>query len=193
MMIVKFRSFDESTAEDWTYLAEKFSAFEQKTVTRVVEALKSLAGHDLGYPVDRYVHSLQTATLALRSGADDETTVCALVHDIGDPMAPNNHGLVAAAMVAPYVSAENTWMVQNHEAFQAYYYAQHLGGDRFAREAFRGHPAFERTAMFSDNWDQKAFDPGYDTLPIEAFLPALNAIFRRPVWGEHTRGETAKP
>ena len=187
MTIIKFRSFDESTAEEWAYLNEKFVVFEHKTATHIIEALTSLAGHDLGYPVDRYIHSLQTATMALRAGADSETIACALIHDIGDPMAPNNHGALAAAIVAPYVSPENTWMVKNHEAFQAYYYAQHFNGDRLAREAFRGHPAFERTATFTDQWDQKAFDPGYDTLPIEAFMPALDAVFSRPAWGEQTK------
>lgn len=56
-----------------------------------------------------------------------------------------------------------------------------------AREAYRGHPAFERTAVFTDQWDQKAFDPDYDTMPLEAFMPALNRIFTRPAWGAHTK------
>jgi predicted HD phosphohydrolase len=189
MSIVTFRSFDEATAEEWGHIGEKFAVFERKMVDHVVEALKALAVHDLGYPVDRYVHSLQTATMALRAGADDETVVCALVHDVGDALAPNNHGALAATMVAPYVAPENAWMVENHEAFQGYYYAQYFGGDRMAREKFRGHPAFERTAIFTDQWDQKAFDPGYDTLPIEAFMPALHAIFSRPVWGAHTKAK----
>ena len=184
-----FRSFEEATEADWQPIQEKFEAFEKTLVGRLVAGLKELAGHDLGYPVDRYVHSLQTATLALRDGADDETVVCALLHDIGDTLAPQAHAPLAAAILAPYVSPLNRWMVEHHEEFQGFYYAQYFGGDPQARFQYRDHPAFARTARFSDMWDQKAFDPDYDTLPIEAFYPALEAVFSRPAWGEHTRVE----
>ena len=182
-----FRHFDEATAEDWKPIGEKFDVFQQGLVGQLVAHLRLLATHDLGYPVDRYVHSLQTATLALRDGADDEMVVCALLHDIGDTLAPVNHGPMAAAMLAPYISALNAWMIEHHEEFQGFYYAEYFGGDKHARDKYRDHPAFARTARFTDLWDQKAFDPDYDTLPIEAFQPAMNRIFARLPWGEHTR------
>ena len=182
-----FRSFDEATAADWKPIGEKFDRFQHEVVGHIVSALKLLRTLDLGYPVDRYVHCLQTATRAFRAGADEETVVCALIHDIGDALAPNNHGPFAATMVAPYLSPENTWLVKHHEEFQGYYYARYFGGNPNAREAYRGHPAFERTALFTDQWDQKAFDPDYDTMPLEAFMPALNRIFTRPAWGAHTK------
>ncbi|GBQ66850.1 putative HD phosphohydrolase [Ameyamaea chiangmaiensis NBRC 103196] len=182
-----FRSFDESTADDWVPIGVKFDAFQGEITSHIIGALKLLATLDLGYPIDRYQHSLQTATRALRDGADDETLVCALLHDVGDALAPTNHGAFAATMLAPYISPDNAWMVENHEAFQGYYYAQYFGGDPNARAAFRGHPAFERTVRFTDTWDQKAFDSGYDTLPLDAFIPALNRIFSRPAWGPHSK------
>lgn len=186
-----FRHFDEATAEDWDPIREKFEAFERRIVTQLVAGLQQLAGHDLGYPVDRYVHSLQTATRALRDGADDETVVCALLHDIGDTLAPNSHAPIAAAIVSPYVAPLNSWMVAHHEEFQARYYGQYFGTDPNARDQYRDHPGYARTARFTDDWDQKAFDPDYDTLPIEAFLPALNRIFSRAAWGPHTRDNSA--
>ncbi|GAA4496455.1 HD domain-containing protein [Gluconacetobacter tumulicola] len=182
-----FRSFDEATAEDWKPIGEKFERFQQGLVGEIVAALQALKHLDLGYPVDRYEHSLQTATRAFRAQADEETVVCALIHDIGDVLAPTNHGPFAATMIAPYVSPENAWLVHHHEEFQGYFYAQYFGGDRHARDAYRGHPAFARTALFTDHWDQKAFDPDYDTMPIDAFMPALDAIFTRPAWGPQTK------
>lgn len=186
-----FRAFDEATAADWKPIGEKFAVFTGTLVGRLITDLKALAGHDLGYPIDRYQHSLQTATRAMRDGAYDETVVCALLHDIGDTLAPENHAPMAAAIVAPYVSPLNTWMVAHHEEFQGLYYAQYFGGDPQARAQYRDHPGYERTARFTDQWDQKAFDPDYQTLPLETFLPAMERIFARKAWGSHTREEIA--
>lgn len=184
-----FRHFDEATAEDWKPIDAKFVIHQQGLAGELLGHLAALAHLDLGYPIDRYQHSLQTATRALRDGADDETLVCALLHDIGDALAPVNHGALAAAILAPYISPLNAWMVTHHEEFQGFYYAEFFGGDKHARDKYRDHPAFERTARFTDLWDQKAFDRDYDTLPVEAFLPAMDRIFSRTPWGEHTRAE----
>jgi predicted HD phosphohydrolase len=184
-----FRHFDEATAEDWKPIDEKFEAFQQGIAGQMIAHLQLLATHDLGYPVDRYVHSLQTATRALRDGADDEMVVCALLHDIGDTLAPVNHGPMAAAMLAPYITPLNAWMIEHHEEFQGYFYAEYFGGDKHARDKYRDHPAFARTARFTDEWDQKAFDRDYDTLPIEAFLPAMERVFARKPWGDHTKAD----
>lgn len=186
-----FRHFDEATAADWKPIDEKFVMFQAGIAGQMVAHLRLLADHDLGYPVDRYVHSLQTATRARRAGADEETVVCALLHDIGDTLAPLNHGAVAAAMLAPYISPLNVWMVEHHEEFQGLYYAEYFGGDKHARDRYRDHPAFARTARFTDEWDQKAFDRDYDTLPVEAFMPTLERIFARTPWGEHTKVDTS--
>jgi hypothetical protein len=32
-------------------------------------------------------------------------------------------------------------------------------------------------AKFADEWDQKAFDPNYDTLPLEHFEDRVRAVF----------------
>ncbi len=182
-----FRHFDEATAADWKPIDEKFVAFQMGIAGQMIAHLQLLATHDLGYPVDRYVHSLQTATRALRDGADDEMVVCALLHDIGDTLAPVNHGPMAAAMLAPYISPLNAWMIEHHEEFQGFFYAEYFGGDKHARDTYRDHPAFARTARFTDEWDQKAFDRDYDTLPIETFLPAMERVFAREPWGDHTK------
>ena len=177
-----FRHFDEATAGDWKPINEKFALFQKGIAAQMITHLQLLATHDLGYPVDRYVHSLQTATRAMRDGADDEMIVVALLHDIGDTLAPINHGPLAAAMLAPYICADNAWLIEHHEEFQGFFYAEYCGGDKHARDQYRDHSAFARTARFTDEWDQKAFDPDYDTLPIMAFLPALETVFSRAPW-----------
>ena len=72
-----------------------------------------------GYPVSRLGHSLQTATRALNDGADDELIVAALVHDVGDELAPYNHAEVAAGIIRPYVRPEVTWIVESELPFTA--------------------------------------------------------------------------
>ena len=88
----------------------------------------------------------------------------------------------AAALLQPYVSRTTHWIVKHHGIFQGYYYFHHYGKDRNAREQFRGHPAFEKTIEFCSKWDQVAFDPGYDTMPLSAFEPIVRRVFARPAW-----------
>lgn len=176
---VSFTRMDEGTREEYQLLDRHYKKLENELADNVLGALDRLSGDKLGYQIDRYQHSLQTATRAQRDGADEETVVVALLHDIGDVLAPWNHSDLAAAILQPYVSADNHWLVQHHGIFQGYYYFHHTGGDRFARERFRGHPMFERTAQFCERWDQVSFDPQYDTLPISAFEPMVRRLFAR--------------
>jgi len=129
--------------------------------------------------VSRLGHSLQAATRALTDGADDELVLAALVHDLGDELAPCNHAELAAAIVRPYVRAEVTWIVEQHGLFQTYYYAHHTGGDRLQRERLRGHRWYDACVAFCERWDQASFDPGYPSRPLEYFVPLVERIFRR--------------
>ena len=129
--------------------------------------------------MDRLEHSLQCATRAYRDEANEEMVIAALLHDIGDLLAPLNHSEMAAAVLKPYVSEETYWIVKHHGIFQAYYYAHHIGGDPNAREQFRDHPCFEATVQFCEMWDQPSFDPAYATMPLEHFEPMLRRIFAR--------------
>lgn len=180
MSAPSFTCFTEARAEDWQNIEKLCDQYERGLADRVLAHLQTLKGNALGFPVDRYEHSLQAATRALRDGEDEETVVCALLHDIGDDLAPYNHGELAAAILKPYISAENHWMLAKHAIFQGYYFFHHLGRDRHERDKYRDHPAFERTARFCERWDQAAFDPDYDTLPLEAFEPMVRRIFARP-------------
>ncbi len=177
--IVGFRAMKDGTREDYQLLEELEKPYAAGLADRVLAALGRL-GHSLeGYPVSRLTHSLQTASRALTDGADEELVVAALLHDVGDDLAPYNHAAIAAAILRPYVRAEVTWIVEQHGLFQTYYYAHHLGGDRYAREKLKGHPWYEACAAFCERWDQASFDPDYPTRPLEVFEPMVRRVFAR--------------
>ncbi|MDZ4362801.1 HD domain-containing protein [Brevundimonas sp.] len=175
-----FHAMTESTAEDWARIAVASVEYGRELPDRILTHLNLLKGDCGGFVVDRLEHSLQTATRAFRDGRDEEYVVCALLHDIGDVLCPRNHPDIGAAMVFPYVSEANHWMVQQHGIFQGYYFFHHLGLDRDMREQFRGHPHFEYTAQFCHQYDQNAFDPNYESMPLEAFTPMLQRVMAVP-------------
>ena len=176
---INFTRMADGTYEEYQLLSRLYEPLVKRLPDEVIGMLDRLAGDKIGYKVDRYEHSLQTASRAFRDGADEETVVCALLHDIGDTLAPENHAQLGAAVLRPYVSADNHWMIQHHAVFQGYYYYHHIGMDRDERERYRGHPMFERTAAFCERWDQNSFDPDYDTMPFSAFEPMLRRLFAR--------------
>jgi predicted HD phosphohydrolase len=178
MKTVSFRAMIDGTAEEYALLRRYEEAFHRGLADRVLEHLALLKHGLSGYQVSRYEHSLQTATRAQRDGADEETVVCALLHDIGDILAPDDHSRLAAAILRPYVSDRNHWIVAHHGLFQGYYYFHHIGKDRNARERYRDHPYYEDCVRFCERWDQTSFDPGYDTLPIDFFEPMVQRLFK---------------
>ena len=139
--------------------------------------LKLLEGDFGGFPVDRLTHSLQTATRAFRDGRDEEYVVCALLHDIGDTLGSYNHPDIAAAILKPFVSAENLWMVEKHGIFQGYYFFHHLGLDRNMRDEFRDHPFYGAAEEFCRLYDGPAFDPRFVSMPLEEFEPLVRRVF----------------
>lgn len=175
-----FKHMQDGTADDWAIIAADFGAYARGLPERVIAHLKLLDGDFGGFPVDRLTHSLQTATRAHRDGRDEEYVVCALLHDIGDTLGTYNHPDIAAAILKPFVSAENHWMVEKHGLFQGYYFFHHLGMDRHLREQFNGHPLYQHTAEFCAKYDAAAFDPDYDTLPLDYFVPMVRRVLASP-------------
>ena len=136
-----FIRMQDSTQDDWQLIGGEFMQFAQGLPERVMKHLQILEGDYGGFPVDRYTHSLQTATRALRDGRDEEYVVCALLHDIGDTLGSFNHPDIAAAILKPFVGEANHWMVQHHGIFQGHYFFHHIGLDRDLRDNFREPPA----------------------------------------------------
>ena len=172
-----FTRMEDSTTQDWRVIGAEFAEFSRKLPDRVLKHLKLLDGDYGGFPVDRLQHSLQTATRAWRDGRDEEYVVCALLHDIGDTLGSFNHFDIAAAILKPFVSDENLWMVQHHGIFQGYYFFHHIGLDRDLREQFRGHAHFARTEEFCALYDNPAFDPKAEALPLSEFEPLVRRMF----------------
>jgi predicted HD phosphohydrolase len=178
-----FTRMDESTAEQWAVIGRETVACQHEVADRVLAMLRSLEGVVMGFAVDQLTHCLQTATLAERAGADHEVVVAALLHDVGKAIGVPNHPRVAAEILRPYVRDEVFKMILVHQDFQGRHYYQHFGGDPAAREQHRATLTAEEFALaarFADEWDQIAFDPDYDTLPLEHFEPAVREVFATP-------------
>ena len=176
----QFHAMTESTQADWAAISRAGAPHSRELPDRLLAHLKMLDGDSGGFAVSRLEHSLQTATRAHRAGRDEEYVICALMHDLGDILSPTNHAELGAMIMKPYVSDENYWMMDKHGIFQGYYFFHHLGLDRDMRDQFRGHPSFEYTAQFCHLYDQNSFEPGYDTMPLEAFEPMLRRVVEKP-------------
>lgn len=175
-----FANMKDSTQADWMKIGAGFVRLAANLPDRVMQHLMLLEGDFGGFPVDRLTHSLQCATLAHADGRDEEYIVCALLHDIGDTLGSYNHPDIAAAILKPFVSEENLWMIEKHGVFQGHYFFQHIGLDRDMREQYRGHRYFDRTAEFCEKYDGRAFDASAATRPLTYFEPMLRRVLARP-------------
>ena len=176
---VTFTQMKDGTAEEYQFLERLEDQFNAGLVDRLLQALQNL-GHGLsGYRVSRLEHSLQTAARAEADGADDDLVIGALLHDLGNELAPYNHSQLAASIIRPYVRAEVAWIVHHHGLFQKVYYAHYFGEDPNERERYRDHPWYQTCVDFCERYDQAAFDPDYPTPPLEHFEPALRRVFSR--------------
>jgi predicted HD phosphohydrolase len=179
MNTVAFTQMKEGTREEYLFLQDLEHNYIRTLPDRLLVALARLGDSLQGYQVSRLEHSLQSATRAQNDGADIEVIVAALVHDLGDELAPENHSQLAAAILRPYVRAEVTWIIEMHGLFQMQYYAHHYGKTPDAYLAHKDHPWFDACQRFCERYDQAAFDPGYPTRPLSHFEPLLREVFSR--------------
>jgi predicted HD phosphohydrolase len=168
---------EDGTRADYELLGHYEDQYTAQLPQRLVKALEALKNSLVGYQVTRYEHSLQSGSRALRAGEDDEYVAAALLHDIGDELAPYTHGEMVAAVLQPYVAPRICWIISHHGIFQSYYYAHHTGGDRYARERYRDHVWFQDCLDFCAKYDQNCFDPNYDSEPLDSFVPIVEGVF----------------
>ena len=168
---------DESTADDWALIEAQEKGLLAALPDRLLEQLRQLRSDASGFAVDRLSHSLQTAHRAERDGRDDAYLVCAVLHDIGDVLSPLNHADVASAILKPWVPESYHWMVQQHGVFQGYYFWNHVGGDRNARDEFADHEFYALTEEFVRKYDMLSFDPDYPTPPLDHYESLLRGFF----------------
>ncbi|MDH3263226.1 MAG: HD domain-containing protein [Paracoccaceae bacterium] len=180
---VNFTQMKDGTAEEYALLAELEKPFHTLTPERVLAELRRQGESTLeGYRITRLEHGLQSATRAHRDGADIDWIVGALLHDIGDGLAPQNHDRMSAEVIRPFVREEVSWVVEHHGIFQMLYYGHHYGWDRNARDSYRDHPCFQSCAEFCERWDQASFDPDYQSEPLEFFEPLVREVFSRKAY-----------
>lgn len=177
---VSFTQMKHGTREDYQLLQTLEEEYARTLPDRVLSSLRALEHSLGGYQVSRLEHSLQSATRAFDAGESEEMVVAALVHDIGDELAPHSHSELAAAVLRPFVSERVHWIIKHHGLFQTVYYAHHLGGDKNARERFRGHQWFDDAAKFCEDYDQNCFDPDFQSKPLEFFEPMLRRVMSSP-------------
>ena len=171
----------DGTAEEYEFLDKLEQKFIQDLPNKLIKALAKLEHSLSGYQISRLDHVLQSATRALNAGESDQMIVAALLHDIGDDLAPYSHSEMAAAILKPFVNEEIYWVIKHHGLFQMYYYAHHTGGDRYARDQFKNHPYYDTAVHFCHEYDQKSFDPNYEAKPLSFFEPLLRRVFAKPL------------
>jgi predicted HD phosphohydrolase len=178
--VEQFTRMDRSTAEQWAAIRAASAPHQAAVPDRILDMLRQLGSVTNGFAVDQLTHSLQTATMAERAGADPELVLGALLHDTGKLVQVPNHGAIAAEILRPYVREDVYHVIRTHQDFQGVHYYHHTGGDRHARRQYDGAPWFSMAEQFADEWDQAAFDPDYDTLPLEHFEPLVRELMARP-------------
>jgi predicted HD phosphohydrolase len=176
---VEFIQMKDGTYEEYQFLHKLESQYILGLPERLLKSVENLGGTLQGYQISRLEHSLQSATRAEADGADKEMIVAALLHDIGDELAPQNHSQMAASVLRPYVRAEVAWVIEMHGLFQMQYYAHHYNLDDKGHLAYKDHPWFDSAQRFVELYDQAAFDPNYPSKPLSYFAPMVREIFTR--------------
>jgi len=185
MQTVSFTSMIDGTPEDYELLERLEKDYARGLPERIITSLEKLESSLSGYQVSRLEHSLQSATRAHRDGRDTDYIVAALIHDIGDDLAPFSHSEMAASILRPFVSDELYQIVKTHGVFQIYYYGEQTGLDRNLRERFKKESWYAEAIEFCEKYDQNCFDPDYPSESLEFFRPMINEVFsREPEFGE---------
>ena len=120
---VKFTEMKQGSKNDYLLLDKYEQEYINGTADRIIKFMSGLNSTLEGYKITRLQHSLQTATRAFNDEASEEMIVAALLHDIGDELAPLNHSEYAASVLKPFVSQKTYWIIKKHSEFQMYYYA----------------------------------------------------------------------
>jgi len=179
MKQVKFVQMKDGDKKDYEFLIKHEVEHTKGTADRLIKALVELDEGLSGYKITRLGHSLQSATRAWHDGADIDWIVSALLHDIGDIYAPYNHDEYAASILRPFVREQCSWVVEKHGIFQMIYYGEHVGSNPHKRDKYIENIYFKDCSDFCEFWDQKSFDPDYDTKPIGFFIPLVREVFSR--------------
>ena len=175
-------SLEDFLPEDWSQIEQQRRVYLAEHQADQALRLLSASEHDpsFGYMVNNFRHCLQSATMVLRDGLDEEDVVVALLHDVGFITCPLLHGDFSATLMGAYISDRNFWMLRHHATFQNLHSPGLPGVKQHERERWKGHAHFDWTAEFVARYDQAASDPDYPCEPLETFVPMVHRIFSRP-------------
>ena len=149
---VSFTQMKDGNFEDYQLLKKLEKPYLNLTASRIIDELKRQGESTLeGYRITRLDHGLQSATRAEADVVDIDWIIGALLHDIGDGLAPQNHDKFSAEVIRPFVRWEVTWTVAHHGIFQMIYYAHHYGWDKDARDRYIEHPCFDTKCFIRSN------------------------------------------
>jgi predicted HD phosphohydrolase len=180
---VSFTQMKDGTKEEYLMLHELEKPYHALTADRILDEMRRQGEVSLeGYKINRLQHGLQSATRAEADGADIDWIVGALLHDVGDGLAPQNHDRFSAEVIRPFVRWDVAWVIEHHGIFQMLYYARHYGWDENARDQFKDHPCFNSCAEFCERWDQSSFDPDYPMKPLDYWEPMVREVFARKAY-----------
>jgi predicted HD phosphohydrolase len=171
---------DESTAEQWAVIGAETIKNQPRVAEQVLTMLRQLEGITDGFGTNQLVHALQTATYAEKAGAEPAMVVAALCHDVGKVISVFNHPAIAAEILKPYVSDDVYNVIRVHQDFQGRHYYEHFGQDPNLRDQHVGASWYGLAEQFADEWDQVAFDPDGDYLPLDHFEPLVRDVFATP-------------
>jgi predicted HD phosphohydrolase len=177
----QWKALNETTKSDLELMGREYSEAVDNKMVEIAKNLirKQHNGNLLGQPLSLFDHGLQTASRALRANASDEVVVVSLLHDAFETMVTKNHGEMAAAFLAPWISPQSQWILSHHEIFQIFYYGGQLGMNRTSRDMFIDSPHFNATVAWCEQFDAPAFDPDYPMLPLSVFDGPLERVFSR--------------
>jgi predicted HD phosphohydrolase len=172
-----FTRMDESNREQWAHIFEETQREQEQVPVRILQLLRQLDSIAGGFGVSQLHHALQTATMARRDNASDELVLAGLCHDIGKAISIPNHAEISASILRKYVSQDTYQIVLTHQDFQGRHYYEYFGMPGTLRDRHRDQPWFAQAEIFTDAWDQAAFDPKYKVLPLAEFEPLVRQFF----------------
>lgn len=175
--VAGFTRLDQSTSMDWATIDLAVRNQQPGVVSTILNMMDSCRELHLGFGPDQYVHMTQAATRARRANASDEMVLLSLVHDLGKVISNLSHPDIIAGIVRPYVSDNAYYILRHHMEFQWRHYGVYVANPQNARDRYIGQPWYDDAALFSDEFDQTAFDPDYPTDPIEEFIPLIEQFF----------------
>jgi [1-hydroxy-2-(trimethylamino)ethyl]phosphonate dioxygenase len=163
----------------------------------VVALFATRGGERYGESVTQLEHALQCAALARRERADDEVTLAALLHDVGQLLdrvpehTEHHHGHQGAEWLRPWVPRRIAWLVEHHVVAKRYLctvdprYAERLSPASVRSLAVQGagldveqRLALETQPWFADavrirRWDDEAKVVGASPPPLVTYRALL--------------------